>query len=107
MRLVVALMWVAMGSGLSGCVPSYRFTRTTRLVTTPKPVNCAFELYTTRPDRPFDEVGVLEGGLPASDARGFFRAVRPHVCRVGGDGVLTEINGQGVYVRGTVIRFRE
>jgi hypothetical protein len=36
----------------------------------------------------------------------FKEAAGPFVCAAGGDGVLTEINGLGAYIRGTVIKFR-
>lgn len=93
---------------LVGC--GYRYTPTTQNAAAAKPANCMFDLLTTRPSRPFVELGVLEpqGSQGKQRTAAAFRdSVAADVCRVGGDAVLTEVNGLGDYVRGTVIKYRD
>jgi len=103
---------------VAGCIQlgSYRYTPTTRNVAAVRRPSCAFDLLTARPDQPFFELGVLErptdpardeSGLPARTAAQFRQVVAEQVCRVGGDAVLTEVNGFGSYIRGTVIKYRD
>lgn len=42
----------------------------------------------------------------ATRMKKFVEVARPHVCKAGGDAVISEINGQGAYIRATIIRFR-
>jgi hypothetical protein len=55
----------------------------------------------------YEEIGLLtssEGTAFAENPEEFKRAVQADVCRVGGDIVVTEVNGWGGYVRGTILR---
>ena len=92
-----------------GC--GYGYTQTTSHVAGPKPEGCVFDLLSVRPDRPFDELGVIDStsgsAYAVSDARSFMEWVRPDVCRAGGDAVIAEVNGLGHYVRGIVIKYRK
>jgi hypothetical protein len=87
---------------------AYRYTPTTPHRAPPKPANCTFDLLTTRPDRPYDELGVVEPkvGGDAGSAREFIHLIRETTCQAGADAVLAEINGRGTYVRGTLIKYR-
>lgn len=106
MRPIVHVIY-ALGL-LSGCMQQYAYTPTTRLVGTPRPLGCHFDILATRPDSEFDELGVLEPPGAAPDNVAAFRdKVMPEVCRAGGHAVLAEVNGLGRYVRGIVIRFRD
>jgi hypothetical protein len=90
-----------------GCVGiTYSYTPTTQNIGMAKSSRCSFDLLTMRPSRAYLELGVLEptDGAGAS-ATEFKEAVGDQVCRVGGDAVLTEVNGFGHYVRGTVIKY--
>jgi hypothetical protein len=95
---------------VAGCF-GYQYTPTTQNAAAAKPQNCSFDLLTTRPERPYVELGVLESqGSPGSGAAnaGIFKSrIGEQVCQVGGDAVLTEVNGLGNYVRGTVIKFKD
>lgn len=107
--LAVAL---ALGALTSGCAAHAHFTRTTTAQAAPREPTCAFEVFTTRPDRPYDELGVIEdpkreGWRSISRVSDFIDVSRQSVCEAGGDAVLAEVNGMGIYVRGTVIRFRQ
>jgi hypothetical protein len=93
----------------AGCV-GYTYTATTQTAATAKPAGCAFDLLTTRPERAYAELGVVEhGGTPntggATTAGAFKDMVANAVCRAGGDAVITEVNGMGIYVRGTVLKY--
>ena len=115
MRVAAAAVALVVGGG---CVElaSYGYTATTRDVAAARAPDCAFDLLTARPGRPFVELGVLErpsaearegSGLLPRTAGDFRRIVSPEVCRAGGDAVLTEVNGFGDYVRGTVIKYKD
>jgi hypothetical protein len=92
---------------IAGCV-GYKYSTTTSVTAPSKPESCEFDVLSTRPDRPYDELGVLEtsAGYEARSVSSFRDAILRDVCRAGGDAVLAEVNGLGHYVRGTVIRYR-
>jgi hypothetical protein len=57
------------------------------------------------PKGDFEEIATLTAETrPVVDPVQFKTAVAADVCRVGGDVVVTEVNGYGQYVRGTVLR---
>lgn len=73
-----------------------------------KPPNCDFVIATTKVDRPYKEVGILDSqDNPPSNAADFKERVRRQVCEAGGDAVVAEVSGHGYYIRGTVLRFTE
>jgi hypothetical protein len=91
---------------LGACDPALKYVRTTHNAADPKPAKCAFDVLTVRPDRPFQELGVLEPDGPYTGSVAEYRNIaRPFVCKAGGDAVVAEVNGLGMYIRGTVIRF--
>jgi len=95
--------------GLAGCMHNYAYTQTGPHRPA-NPASCSVRLYTTPPPGAFEELGVLEinGGWGAVRSAGqFLDANREQVCAVGGNAVLTEINGYGQYVRATVLRVDE
>jgi|SRR5467141_3707706 len=99
-----------------GCAAETQYTPTS-VRSQPKPENCSFDILTTRPQRIFDELGIIDftGGLVDGTGR---RAGLPDnaaelkdktaqtVCGAGGDAVLAEVNGRGQYIRATVIRYK-
>jgi hypothetical protein len=90
----------------AGC-SAYRYERSTSITAPPKPANCSFDILASRPDRPYDELGVLDPQRAAlGDQASFREAIRADVCRAGGDAVVAEVSSQGYYVSGTVIRYR-
>jgi hypothetical protein len=98
---------LALAVALAGC--GYSYTQTTQNAAPAKPENCSFDVLTTRPERAYVELGVLESqgspGSGAANASIFRSRIGEQVCQVGGDAVLTEVNGLGNYVRGTVIKY--
>ena len=89
---------------LAGCAASYQFTGTGKPAT-PKPPNCEIGVSATVPGPEYEELGILQPvANPTRDIREFKESVREPVCRAGGDHVVGEINGLGIYVRGVVFR---
>ena len=93
----------------TGCATDYHYTKTTNTAVSEKDPSCAVELFLSSPDRPYDELGVLSlfMGSRSTDSKQFLYLVRERVCRAGGDAVVAKVNGQGEFMRATVIRFRE
>lgn len=75
---------------------------------TAKPANCDFRVVNLPPRADeYEEIATLSLASKAADDPDQFKsAVRADVCKVGGDMVVTEVNGAGRYVRGTVLRKR-
>src|SRR4051794_30474248 len=103
------LIWPALllvACGLQAA--SYKSTRTGSSAVTPKPANCDFAIITTRTDRPYEEVAILDSkNYMAHDAAEFKEAIKKDVCELGGDAVVAEVNGYGYYPRGTVVRWTD
>jgi hypothetical protein len=93
---------------LPGCFasPSYIVTKT-GAVGAAKPANCDFLIATSKVDRAYDEIAILDAKIWAEDAASFKQTVGAQVCELGGDAVLAEVNGNGRYVRGTVLRWKD
>ena len=70
--------------------------------------DCTFECLSSFPNSPYTELGTLDRRKkyrPARTAKDFKLAVSKDVCSVGGDAVVvTQVNEDGLYMRGTVIR---
>jgi hypothetical protein len=99
--------WLLLSFVVTGCAAAaYNYVPTTSQSAAARPAGCGIDVLTARPDRPFVELGVLEWGIPTNSVAAFRTAVRPKVCAAGGDAVLAEVNGNGTYVRGTVLRYR-
>jgi hypothetical protein len=100
--------WGLCALAFVGCYPGPSYTLTkTGTPGAAKPANCDFVLATTKVDRPYQEVGILDSEVWAEDAASFKTTVQKQVCEVGGDAVVTEVNSNGRYVRGTILRFTE
>ncbi len=87
--------------------PQYATTVSTNQQLTAKPASCDFRVVNLAPTTTgFEEIATLtpKPSLEAWTPEDFKKAVQADVCRLGGDLVVTEINGQGAYVRGTVLR---
>jgi phage terminase large subunit-like protein len=96
---------------LSSCAyyavkPNYVVTKT-GTAGEPKPVGCDFAIVTTKVDRPYEEVALLDRTVAAENASSFKQAIAEDVCKLGGDAVFAEVNGAGSYVRGTVLRWKD
>jgi len=98
-----------------GCAAQMQYTPTSTQGE-PKFYNCPFAVLTTRPPRPFEELGIIDftgghffdgrrTGVP-ENANEFKSKAAQYVCHSGGDAVLADVNGMGQYIRGTVIRYK-
>ena len=111
-RLTLKAMraFVAVLTLLSACAmyaPSYKMTKTGGAGLA-KPASCDFIIATTKVDRPYDEIAILDcDANKAGDVGAFKESVRAQVCGIGGDAVIAEVNGGGSYVRGTVLRWKD
>ena len=92
----------------AGSVYTISISATTAL--TAKPATCDFRVVALPPSGDgYEEIATLTprtSSYTAADPDWFKKVVREDVCRVGGDMVVTEVNGHGSYVRGTVLRAR-
>jgi hypothetical protein len=103
LRIVMLL-----GIGTTGCGSSnYVVTRTSAAPVVSKAPDCDFAILThAEPD--YEEVAMFEReNQPAMTAAEFQKMVRKQVCEVGGDAVVAEIDNQGAYLRGTVLRRKD
>lgn len=68
--------------------------------------NCNFDILTAPPGPGYYEVAVVdvsEGELLREIDR-FKKEIRPHVCQAGGDAAWALANGNGVYIKATVLK---
>ena len=71
----------------------------------PRLANCEFDVFTAYPDGAWTEVGTVDstryGGK--TTLASFRDAVRSRVCEAGGDAIIALANGDGQYVKATVL----
>jgi hypothetical protein len=87
--------------------PKYATTVSTNRPLVAKPATCDFRVVNLAPTTGgFEEIATLtpQPGVVAYTPEAFKQSVQADVCKLGGDLVVTEINGAGAYVRGTVLR---
>jgi hypothetical protein len=89
-----------------GCAVQTSFTLTrTGPTMPPRPENCEFEMLTAAPTGSYAELGTLDLTSGAPTNLGEFRsAIRPQVCRAGGDAALAIANTFGIYLKATVLK---
>lgn len=97
-------------SFLGGCA-STSFTKTGTVSLESRNDNCDFTVYSTSPQKPFVELGVVDismicfGVCPSTNKLSKVKElIAPKVCSAGGNGALIwEANGFGYYHKVTVI----
>jgi hypothetical protein len=105
MRLVACSLVLASLVACGG--PGYALTVSTPKPTAAKAATCDFQVVTLPPSRGYEEIAMLSPtGDVAYDPVEFKRLVHAQVCSIGGDMVLSEVNGLA-YIRGTVLRKTE
>jgi hypothetical protein len=93
--------------GCYGLVPPDRYTQI-GLRKEPKPPQCEYQLLSTVPQQPFDELGIIDASKSFSrETAEFMNGIRAQVCAAGGDAALAAVNGHGFYFKATVIKFKE
>jgi len=92
---------------LAGCVATTFTFSPTVTVVTPKPDNCKIEVFTSLPDRTFQEIGTLElyNGPPPKTLDAFKSAVAKQACSAGGDAVVATSDEKGLFTKGTIIAY--
>jgi hypothetical protein len=103
MRGARASRWILLVVLLGGCIP-HPYTRTSSVRYPPKPKNCAFRVSTAGSTSGYEEIGTI-GGCSGTDNLGSYkRQIHEQICANGGDLVVAQVNGNGVYCLGTVFR---
>jgi hypothetical protein len=106
MRTISVLVCSGVALGCGTIPPRYALTKSTMAETLPKAA-CSFRVVNLTPSGPYEEIATLsseQSWVRAYNPVDFEARVRDQVCSIGGDIVVTEINGNGAYVRGTVLR---
>jgi len=103
MKLIYALSMVFL---ISGCVTVgglTKFSPTTEKDYPEKPATCDFKIQSTLPDpNAYEEIGTINGCSGTNDILQYKAGIRPKVCKAGGDLVVGQVNGYGVYCISTV-----
>lgn len=87
-----------------GCVASSRYTQTGP-AQVPKGDGCPVQVLTTTPAEAYVELGVIDVTAYApTNVEGFKKMATPYVCKAGGDAVIAFANGNGYYIKGTVLK---
>lgn len=85
------------------------YTKTTSAEYQSKSLDCDFDIFTSLPQKNYDEIGVININkyyLAIADISTFKLKVKDEVCKNGGDAVVVTINGSGHYVQGTVLKYK-
>ena len=110
-RVFVAVMTTIFSSFALGC-GSTSLTRA-GAAQSPHSPDCEYQIYTTSPNSPFIEVGTIDvspgyaGVNWTSDLGSFKQKIRSQVCEAGGDAAIALANGDGLYVKATVLKMNE
>lgn len=93
--------------GCAGMASPDRYTQT-GLRRDPKRPDCEYQLLTSVPARPFEELGIVDAYQSQTrDTAIFVSGMRSHVCAAGGDAAIAEKAGNGFYIKATVIKFTD
>lgn len=95
---------VAAAMLLAACLKPYTFAATTGVAYPPKPEDCLLFVVDEWPYAGYGQIGVVESGTRVRSRGEFYRAIQNQVCQAGGDVVVCQINGDGYYLRGIVLR---
>ncbi len=92
---------------LAGCSSAATFTQT-GVAGPSRPKNCEFQALTTSPGQPYREIGVIDvkPGKDIAKLGKFEDLIRPYVCESGGDAAIVLANGEGSYIKATVVALR-
>ncbi len=89
---------------LQGCVSMQtKYSATAENQPPSKPANCEFKIQSTLPDpSQYEEIGTINGCFGVTDILRYKAGIREKVCKAGGDLVVGQVNGYGVYCISTV-----
>lgn len=102
---------------LASCstTPKMSYSQASKKQYASKTKGCDFNFRSTMPKESFEEIGTINlapsmygNGIPLlpSDPDEMKLLIQDRVCSVGGDAVVTDINGHGQFVRATIIKFQ-
>jgi hypothetical protein len=86
-----------------GCI-SHSYTNTAPTPFPPKSDGCDFALSTAGAPAGYQEIGTVGGCSGTYDLSAYKAQIAHLVCGAGGDLVVAQVNGNGVYCLGTVFR---
>jgi len=90
---------------ISACIPAVTYTHTAESTFATKPRDCEFRIQSTIPSpEEYIELGTLNGCQGTTDMSAYKERVREKVCGAGGDLVVGQVNGYGVYCLGVVFK---
>lgn len=102
MNLIKSNLIILSTAIIMGCAQGH-FYKTGEYSYSKRELGCDFTIYTTRPNQQFNEVGFIELGN-TSTLGAVKKTASPMVCANGGNGLLVwEANGNGTYLKATVI----
>ena len=88
--------------GLTGCV-SLPYSHTSDNTFASKSKNCKFRIKGSVPSPyEYEEIGTINGCSGTNNISDYQKKIQENVCKAGGDLVVGDVNGYGVYCRGTV-----
>jgi hypothetical protein len=72
-----------------------------------KQPTCEYQLISTIPQQPYDELGIIDAYKSQTrETSEFINGIRGLVCAAGGDAAIAEKAGNGFYFKATVIKFK-
>jgi hypothetical protein len=103
-----ASVGAAVALAFVGCMDiEHTYTGTSAARFPPKPTTCKFTMRTGGVPPDYQEIGTIGGCSGTSDLLEYKDQIREDVCKHGGDLVVAQVNGYGVYCLGTVFRHEE
>lgn len=95
---------------LSGCSSTtYPYSHVSDSAYPAKEESCKFRVLSALPSGNYEEIGVFNiawghSKRPTTPGE-LTEKIRPDVCKAGGDFVVGDVNGYGVYVRATLFKY--
>ncbi len=91
-----------------GCVSTS--ATTTGAVQAPRALGCDFDILTAQPFHGYAEIGTIDVtrhgafSMPTTDLTEFKKEIASDVCKLGGDAAIALANGDGGYLKATVLK---
>ncbi len=104
-RTVALLSAVAFVATLAMCAPKPTYTHTADTKFPARAADCEFKVQSTTPNpEEYLELGTINGCQGTSELGRYKTIIQPQVCAAGGDLVVGQVNGYGIYCLGVVFR---
>jgi hypothetical protein len=106
--LFIAILFFA---GCSSIPTSYPYSHTSDRTYTVKSDDCKFKVLSALPSGTYEEIGVFNivwGDTTRPSSPNELKAmIGKDLCSAGGDFVVGDVNGYGVYVRATLFKYTD